>query len=187
MTRRTNPTIRWQEHKCDARNPKRNNKVLYRALNKYGIDNFKFEVIEETSEPEEREKYFIKKFNTFKDGYNQTLGGEGTPCIQLPEFEVCQYYQNCLSVRKTATFFKHDYDTIRNILLKNNIKLLSAIESTNYQHRKRVAQIDKDSGEIMRIYNSVIEAEKATKNCKHIEKVCNGKRKTAYGYKWQYV
>lgn len=50
------------------------------ALKKYGIDKFKWKVIEKCNTKEEldkKEKYYISKFNTFKpNGYNMTLGGD---------------------------------------------------------------------------------------------------------------
>lgn len=50
------------------------------AIRKYGMDDFEWEVLFETDSPEElkqMETYYIGKFNTFEDGYNLTLGGEG--------------------------------------------------------------------------------------------------------------
>lgn len=53
-----------------------------RAINKYGEDNFTLQVIEELSNDsdclKEREKYWIKKYNTFEDKnhYNLTPGGD---------------------------------------------------------------------------------------------------------------
>ena len=57
------------------------NKPLYRALKKYGIDNFSFEIIEKCSSDDrfEREKYWISYYDcTTKSGkgYNQSDGGE---------------------------------------------------------------------------------------------------------------
>lgn len=37
---------------------------------------------------DEREKYYIKKFNTYKQGYNATLGGEGGVTHTLPKEEI---------------------------------------------------------------------------------------------------
>lgn len=53
-------------------------KVLYMAMRKYGRDNFSFQIIEECPENKlsEREKYWINKLDTYKNGYNETLGGE---------------------------------------------------------------------------------------------------------------
>lgn len=54
---------------------------------------------------------------------------------------------------------------------------------------KRVAQIDLDNGEILAIYASISDACRAIKvekGSSHISAVCQGKRKSAYGYSWQY-
>lgn len=58
---------------------------LYRAIKKYGLENFDVTIIEVLeasddlkSELDEREKYYIQKYNSYgKNGYNQTFGGDG--------------------------------------------------------------------------------------------------------------
>lgn len=57
------------------------NKPLYNAFDKYGIDNFDFEVIEDLTENyNEREKYWIQYYNTLlPNGYNIEPGGEEPP------------------------------------------------------------------------------------------------------------
>lgn len=67
---------RWMEHK-KYRYAK--DKALYKAFEKYGLENFTFDIIEECSlkELDNREIYYIEKFNSYKDGYNETLGGQG--------------------------------------------------------------------------------------------------------------
>lgn len=56
-------------------------KVLYRAIRKYGIENFDFSVLETFQEENYellkiREIYWIKFYDTFYNGYNETLGGD---------------------------------------------------------------------------------------------------------------
>lgn len=76
---------RWNEHLRDLRRNKhinRNGKPdkLQNAWNKYGEDNFTFdilEVIENLELLDEREVYWIEYYDSFKNGYNQTKGGEG--------------------------------------------------------------------------------------------------------------
>ena len=46
-------------------------------MRKYGVEHFHIELIEETDNPEEREIYWIEKKQSFKNGYNATLGGDG--------------------------------------------------------------------------------------------------------------
>lgn len=51
---------------------------FYRALNKYQQEDWEWSVVEECDESEldERERYFIDKFDSFNNGYNSTDGGE---------------------------------------------------------------------------------------------------------------
>ena len=55
--------------------------LLKRSIKKYGIEQFKKEIIEEVSKEEvnKRERYWIKKLraNDIRIGYNLTLGGDG--------------------------------------------------------------------------------------------------------------
>lgn len=70
---------RIRKHKHDKfENPKRNS--LQYDLNRYGIDDFDLEIIEDNipqTKLHEREKYWIKKLNTIKNGYNIAIGGQG--------------------------------------------------------------------------------------------------------------
>jgi len=52
---------------------------LQRAWNKYGSENFTFEILKKVKDENifELEIEYIKKFNSFKNGYNCTIGGEG--------------------------------------------------------------------------------------------------------------
>ena len=76
---------RWKEHRKNPFNPKNRNYncYFYQAIRKYGIENFKFEVLEECKieELDEREKYWISFYQTFPPslgkGYNLYPGGDG--------------------------------------------------------------------------------------------------------------
>ena len=50
-------------------------------MRKYGIEHFHIELIEETDNPEEREVYWIEQKQSFKYGYNATMGGDGQKYI----------------------------------------------------------------------------------------------------------
>ena len=65
---------RWRRHKtCTS------DYALYRAFRKYGLENFQFDVIEEcdVDQLDERETYWINYYDSFFNGYNETLGGGG--------------------------------------------------------------------------------------------------------------
>ena len=75
-----NITARWQKHRKTPFNPNSRcyNYPLYRAIRKYGLENFTFEVVEECSidELEEKEIAYIAQYNAYGDfGYNQNEGG----------------------------------------------------------------------------------------------------------------
>lgn len=52
---------------------------FYRALRKYGFENFSFdilEIVEDAKLLNERESYWIAKYDSFLNGYNSTPGGD---------------------------------------------------------------------------------------------------------------
>lgn len=69
---------RWKYHQSPYNQQRESYKSLYKAFEKYGIENFTFEILEECSIQElgEKEKYYIAKYDTYKNGYNMTTGGE---------------------------------------------------------------------------------------------------------------
>lgn len=78
-----NPYKRWKEHSQQLKRNQHNNKHLQNHFNKHGDDTYSFEVIhsEDCSEKRigELERHYIEVYNSFKpNGFNQTLGGEGT-------------------------------------------------------------------------------------------------------------
>lgn len=57
---------------------------LYRAFRKYGFDNFEYKILEECERDElnEREKFYIEKYDSVFNGYNLTLGGDGASFME---------------------------------------------------------------------------------------------------------
>ena len=58
---------------------------IYRAMRKYGLEYFDFQVLEycDAEKLNEREIYWIEKYDTLNDGYNQTIGGSSTKPTKL--------------------------------------------------------------------------------------------------------
>ena len=60
--------------------------------------------------------------------------------------------------------------------------------SNNTRVPKKVIQINKDTKEIIKIYNSITEVSKELKiDDSNISKCCKGKYKTCGGYIWKYA
>ena len=92
---------RWKNHKSDSKSPEKSHYPLYRAFNKQGIENFKWEILEECpiEKLDEKEIYQIALYNTYEKGYNQTAGGRGTnnAVVKLTLEEVNHIYDLLLN------------------------------------------------------------------------------------------
>ena len=76
---------RWREHVQEANRVKDNNH-FHNAIKKYGEDSFKIVIIDTITETTKEqldqhlillEKTYIEHYNSFYNGYNETLGGDG--------------------------------------------------------------------------------------------------------------
>lgn len=154
-------------------------------MNKYGIENFSIETIEETDEPEEREKYWIEHYGSFKYGYNATTGGDGKPYVDK-DLIFSLWNQQC-RMKDISQITGYDMCTIRKYL--NEISSIDERHSRGQQEvMKSVAQLDKNTEEILAVFPSGGAAGKSiNKPSTHILDVCRGKRQTAYGYKWKFI
>ena len=67
---------RWRQHKYWAKNEGVVSKIT-NSIKKNGIENFDFSIIElcEKEKFEERERFWIEKYNSVLNGYNLTYGG----------------------------------------------------------------------------------------------------------------
>lgn len=71
--------FRWKQHLCESRINRKPNKFR-NAIRKYGIECWKFEIIEVVEcfdDLNKKEQYWISFFDAMKCGYNSTSGGEG--------------------------------------------------------------------------------------------------------------
>lgn len=73
-----NPIHRWKQHKWRAENGEDKGKsAIHDAIRKYGIENFKFTILGWFTNYNEKEKEYIKIYNSLSpNGYNLTEGGE---------------------------------------------------------------------------------------------------------------
>lgn len=176
---------RFQEHCRDALKDKYKNRPLYSAMRKYGIKNFTISLIEETDCPEEREKFWIETLQTFKYGYNATIGGDGKHYLDYDL--IIKTYQEVKNCNKVAKLLNIHPDSVRNVLHIKNITMFPWLEVVQQNFNKPVAQIDLKTQEIIAVFNSITDAEKTINIYGHIGQVCQGKRKSCGGYGWKYL
>ena len=116
---------RFLQHCKPSCRTKRNYK-LYNALNFYGVSNFYVELLEDKVPVEklfEREIFYIKKYNSYKKGYNSTNGGNGNYINRSEDIEyITDLYMNGKSTSEIAKMYNVSYTTIFRLLKNNNIK-----------------------------------------------------------------
>ena len=78
---------------------------FHRAIRKYGVDNLLSEVIDSATTKEEakqKERHYIMELDTFKNGYNMTLGGDGDNTKEKYTEEEMAEWKKDMSVRMTG-------------------------------------------------------------------------------------
>ena len=86
---------------------------LYNAMNKYGIDSFNIEILEEAplNELNHLEMKYIEKYQAFDKGYNLTKGGDRSPSnMKLTEADVVfirKLYHSRTKLTNKEIWLKH--------------------------------------------------------------------------------
>lgn len=186
---------RWADHKRDRLKEPYCNWPLYRMLNKVGLENTKWEVIEEVPNDElnDREKYWIAYYDTKENGYNCTYGGKNGTKYNYEE--VLNYWLNEAnrSFTKTAKHYNTSKDYISDIIKSMGYERRSWKEINQTDHdsiKRKVNQIDLQTGKVLNTFNSIADAGRFMGDVKYgstIVNICKGKKPTYLGYGWQYV
>lgn len=122
--------FRWRQHY-----KAKDNKYFHRAIQKYGKENFEVTTLEkcDVEKLNDREIYYINKYNTFGDGYNLTKGGTAyTPTrkcvngyIEVDDKydEIKSMYLAGYSTFKISSLYNVDRHCIANILKSMGVKV----------------------------------------------------------------
>lgn len=180
---------RWKQHIRNARLSNQNAHYFQYAIRKYGPENFKVEVLEECPKEEldEKEMYYIKKYNTYEDGYNLSLGGEGGGCKYNYD-QIKQYYKEEGSALAVSKKYNISRDTIA--------KALRATKVSSYGVKYTpLLMLDKTDFHIVKKFSNFYEAShflqdegyskgKLNGILARLHEVCRGDRLSAYGFCW---
>lgn len=195
---------RWFHHKTAT-----DNFIIHKAFKKYGLDNFSFNILEECSKDElnNKEIYYINKYNSLvPNGYNMIEGGSNGAALAKRK-KVNQYSLNgeyiqtfesiseasrqtnisdanivscCKHKRNYAGDFQWRYPD-------DNDKDIQCFEKIFKTKKKNVIiqQIDLNNEQILNEYPTLTAAAEDTKiSVGNISSCCQGKRRSAGGYKW---
>lgn len=183
-------------------------KHLKLALKKYGEDKFHAMILEKcdtTASLCNAEKKWIKHYKEMGfELYNIAEGGEGgnlgATWRSLPEeksSEILEKNRQAHIGKKNPFYGKHHTEKTKAILREKNKNKVRPLQLKAYKEKQRaelppILQIDKNTNEIIKIWNNWCEAnEQINPNNRcgysHISECCKHKRKTAYGYKWKFA
>lgn len=134
---------RFQQHKNNSNKDYFSQIVLYKAFNKYGIENFICEEIEEVENKllDEREIYWIDYYDSYFNGYNSTIGGRATQLYNWDVDDIIEKYMKLKSARKVANELGCDHSSIDKILNANRVKRFTSAQ----QISKALCLVDKES------------------------------------------
>lgn len=184
------PEERFSEHLYDAQKPTEENRPLYRAIKKYGKDNFSLHVLEECTDglASEREIWYIEKLKTYAHGYNATIGGDGK---QLFDHDVIKAQLEAGLSQKLITELNGcSIDLVRQIRLENSIPLTKIRKQPSvvaYTEDETEVGVFISAREAFRFLREIGITDARSDGGTHINAVCNGRRKVAYGFKWKYI
>lgn len=187
---------RWRAHHTEPFNSNSDmyESLIYRAIRKYGIDNFTFEILEYCTEEKlnEREKFWIEYYHTWiKDelcqGYNMTPGGETTHFEKIYDRKlILQLWNEGKSHQEILEQVRCTKGSLTYILDELGV-------STNERRRRGASYKSKKviqynlNGNFIKEYNSISDASRATGiPTGNISKNCKGGLKTAGKYIWKY-
>lgn len=153
---------------------------FYNAIRKYGEANFDwvivYENLQSVDECKLKEKELIKKYDSYDNGYNSTLGGDGGDTFsKLSEERKILFKMKCSE--NSAKIWKG-----KKLSAKHIENLKNADRSEQYVP---VIQLEL-SGDVIKEWASIKEASIGLGISNHISAVCKGNRKTCGGFIWKY-
>ena len=171
---------------------------LYSAIQKYGKENFIIELVEETSNENssKREIFWINYYETFKSGYNATVGGEGAQFIDYDL--VVKIYRETQNQNDTAKILDISISSVCEILKIKKEDKISRSQVVANKLSKAISAYDLQGNFIknftgMDAARWLQENNIASKNTPlkfisgRVHQVANGQRLTAHGFKWKFI
>ena len=178
---------------------------INRARNKYGRNKFSYEVLVKNSYSSREiavedlnrlEIYYIGLYDSYLNGYNSTIGGDGVVGLKLTPEQIEKVRKANLG--KTIPIEQRRKASIKIKAILNTSEMKTKLsnirkgkpnpKAMNESNCRPILQLSL-SGKFIKEFDSIKSAiqnlgiKAATSN---ISNVCKGKRNSAYGYKWKY-
>jgi len=157
---------RIRQHNNTSLQNKKN--AFSNAIRKYEINNINFKVIDYANsieELKELEKYYIRKYDTYENGYNCTLGGEGTNGFKMSKEQKAKISENITKYfedpnnreaqsQRIKQYFQSEENKIKNSnsviqayidnpKLRENLSKIKIKHFENKENREKMSNIKK--------------------------------------------
>ncbi len=139
------PNRRWVEH-CQHAKAQDDKLPIHLAINKYGKENFSFEILEWTEEYNQREQELITQYNSLiPNGYNILNGssnnpimlGENHPRNTLPQYIIDQIFDDLKENKLSDVAIAKKFNTTPKIVSDINHGITHVKENIKYPIRIR--------------------------------------------------
>ena len=185
---------RFKEHKHEMLQDRSYQRPLYRAMRKYGADNFDMEIVSIGLSPQEAEQQeidLIHELGTFNKGYNATIGGDGKTYRLVSDEDIAYlvdlYTRENLLVREISILVGADVTTISNRLKEAGVEIdihkrafankpIVAVKGGKEYHYNSVDEL------IAYLTENNITAAKRKSVSSSIKRCLDGERATYLGY-----
>ena len=149
--------IRFTNHKMASRTGE--DTKFYRAIRKHGEDKFYVQLLErvEIKDLNDRERYWIKYYDSYYNGYNSTLGGDQP--YRMNQEEIKDLWDRGFHLAEIARITKHNSNAI-SIVLKNVI----GIPEKEIQSRGHKTARSVTDEEVLREWNNGLTPNQIHKN-----------------------
>lgn len=172
-----------------------NNKDLKHDIRVYGKEVFESYILENCDDSllNEREKYYIQLFDSFKNGYNKTIGGGAKP-IEYNIKLVSDLYSNGMSLNKIQEITGYRWHKVRQII-DEKIKLKQDTNVVHTSKKQPLIMLDSNLNRIQEFESKVEALRWLIKSTnKQIDRrnfytriaIACKQNRVLYGYKWCY-
>jgi len=195
-----NIQTRIYEHKR-----KRNKGYLYKAINKYGWENFNISVLEKVddiSKLDEREQFWLDLLQTYvaSNGYNVCKSAgttRGRKHSDTTKQKIKEAIPDKYGIKNPFYGKKHTEESLSKMSESHKrIKvpkdrgakiLASRIRNGTQTPKKPITQFNLDTKEIVQLWDGIITAAKSGYTLSSLSQCCNNKRKSHKGFGWKFT
>lgn len=145
---------RWHRHCQKSCSNAEEKMAIKQAILKYGKEHFKIQELCKcpVEELNNKEIYYINLYNSYKKGYNSTIGGQSStkPLKLISEQEpIIELYKLGFSLREIANEYQVDKATIKHIIEINNIPIRT-IRTYKFSAEDRLSILNAYNNEVPR-------------------------------------